>query len=947
MIQAIGLTSTARRKHLPRVDDLTFEARSGEVTVLLGPAGSGKSEALRLMLQLVPGRGVALFRGRPVQRIQHPAREIGVLLGDVPGHPARSARGHLRMLTAVAGVPAERADEVLEVVGLSGLADERLGNFSRGMDRRLGMAAALLGDPHTLVLDEPAWELSPREASWLYGLVRGYAEQGGLALIASRDPKVAARIADRVVTIDNGRLVADQTAADFSRTRLRPRVAVRTPHAERFAAVLSQEARSAERTQLRQGAVEVVCEGGSRISVYGTDCAFVGETAYRHGILVHQLTEEIGDTGDRFRPGPLIRADGRATARSTSARKTISPDESGGGETKGADVGARYADDMGEAVRDDETGAVEGGSITVRGHASVPAPGAHLPQRGGGAAVVTETREDGGRGCPATASEADDEPGCATGTQQAGEQAAAEERSQKAPEPSQEHRPASAEVLVPAVKQNSAPVTGISAPVDALPRAQRQSAPGASQSPAGAGRETVPEETGAAAQMPAAESESADGGHPAGPRGSAEEGTRSAGGPVFRAAETPDAQSAGRGGGAQGGAEGGPDPRRVFASDLAEPMPGRREEYGAAAATAQEGTLSAAVRTHGRRMYGVLRGRAGTRGNAASRTWSGKTPFGSPVSDTPGKRAVLPPVSRVVRRPGPVAPLQYELRRLFGVRTPWVLIGLALLAGLAVSVAVARVGAGGEAVVDAETGIAPALKLLTGWPPGSPFLVPPAALAAGLLGATAFGQEFRYPALVPAQVPVPRRLGLLVAKLAVTGGTAVALCAATALCNGVALTLLFGADSGALGFPAGTLHQDGLTSLSVPGGSAGGASVPSLGVQVVAVLALCVGCAWAGLLAAGVFRSTVLGVAAVVAVPLLVAPFLMEATVDAGGQSFGGLPERLRAVLLFPWPSVAERWGTVAGEIAAQPVGRALAFALMVLFCAYALTSLRGRPWRR
>ncbi|MEU2086818.1 ATP-binding cassette domain-containing protein [Streptomyces albus] len=944
MIQAIGLTSTARRKHLPRVDDLTFEARSGEVTVLLGPAGSGKSEALRLMLQLVPGRGVALFRGRPVQRIQHPAREIGVLLGDVPGHPARSARGHLRMLTAVAGVPVERADEVLEVVGLSGLADERLGNFSRGMDRRLGMAAALLGDPHTLVLDEPARELSPREASWLYGLVRGYAEQGGLALIASRDPKAAARIADRVVTIDNGRLVADQTAADFSRTRLRPRVAVRTPHAERFAAVLSQEARSAERTQLRQGAVEVVCEGGSRVSVYGTDCAFVGETAYRHGILVHQLTEEIGDCGDRFRPGPLIRADGRATARSASAQETISPDESGGGETKGANVGGRYTDDMGEAVRDGETRAAEGGSIvTVRGHASVPAPGAHLPQRGGAAAVVTETREDGERGCPTTASEADDEPKSATGTQQAGEQAPAEERSQEAPEPSQEHRPASAEVLVPAVKQNSAPVSGISAPVDSLPRAQRQSAPGASQSPAGAGGETVPEEIGATAQMPPAEREPADGGHSGGQRESAEEGTRSAGGPVFRAAEVPDAQSAGRG----GGAEGGPEPRRVFVSDLAEPMPGRREECGAAAATAQEGTVSAAVRTHGRRMYCVLRGRTGTRGNAASRTWSSKPPFGSPVSDTPGKRAVLPPVSRVVRRPGPVAPLQYELRRLFGVRTPWVLIGLALLAGLVVSVAVARVGAGDRAVVDAETGIAPALKLLTGWPPGSPFLVPPAALAAGLLGATAFGQEFRYPALVPAQVPVPRRLGLLVAKLVVTGGTAVALCAATALCNGLALTLLFGADSGALGFPAGAFHQDSLTSLSVPGGSAGGASVPSLGVQVVAVLALCVGCAWAGLLAAGVFRSTVLGVAAVVAVPLLVAPFLREAAVDAGGQSFDGLPERLRAVLLFPWPSVAERWGTVAGEIAAQPVGRALAFALTVLFCAYALTSLRGRPWRR
>lgn len=161
MIQAIGLTSVPRRHQLkPNVDDLTFEARPGRVTVLLGPKGSGKTTALRLMLQLQPGRGIALFRGRPVHRVAHLAREVGVLLGEVPGHPSRTARGHLRMLAAVAGVPADRADDVLDVVGLSGLADQRLGTLSRGMDRRLGVACALLGDPHTLVMDEPAQDLS-------------------------------------------------------------------------------------------------------------------------------------------------------------------------------------------------------------------------------------------------------------------------------------------------------------------------------------------------------------------------------------------------------------------------------------------------------------------------------------------------------------------------------------------------------------------------------------------------------------------------------------------------------------------------------------------------------------------------------------------------------------------------------------------------------------------
>ena len=196
MIQAIGLTSAARRNRPLAVDDLTFEARPGDVTVLFGPAGAGKSAALRLMLQLSHGRGVALFRGRPLHRVPHVAREIGVLLGDVPGHPARTARGHLQMLTAVAGVPRSRADELLDVVGLSGLADQRLGTFSLGMDRRLGLAAALLGDPHTLVLDEPEKDLAPREASWLRGMLRGFADEGGLVLTTTSNPREATRTGD-------------------------------------------------------------------------------------------------------------------------------------------------------------------------------------------------------------------------------------------------------------------------------------------------------------------------------------------------------------------------------------------------------------------------------------------------------------------------------------------------------------------------------------------------------------------------------------------------------------------------------------------------------------------------------------------------------------------------------------------------------------------------------
>ncbi len=288
MIQAIGLTSAPRRNQPPAVDDLTFEARPGLVTVVFGAPGAEKSTALRLLLQLEAGRGLALFRGRPLHRVPHPAREVGVVLGDVPGHPARTARRHLGRLTAAAGMPVARVDEVLDLVGLSSLAEQRLGDYSRGMDRRLGLASALLGNPHALVLDEPVRDLSPRETAWLHGLLRGYADQGGAVLVTTSEPRGLDRFADRVISIEGGRLAADQSAADFVRTRLRPRVVVRSPFADRLAGLLAREARAAGER------IEVVPEGSGRIAVYGSSCAAVGELAYRNGILVHRLADELG-----------------------------------------------------------------------------------------------------------------------------------------------------------------------------------------------------------------------------------------------------------------------------------------------------------------------------------------------------------------------------------------------------------------------------------------------------------------------------------------------------------------------------------------------------------------------------------------------------------------------------------------------------------------------------
>ncbi|WP_424211426.1 ATP-binding cassette domain-containing protein [Streptomyces sp. BI20] len=299
MLQAIGLTGAPRRDLPPAVDNLSFELAPGTVTALHGPPGCGSTEVLRLMLDLDPGRGLTAYGGRPLHRVEHPAREVGAVLGDVPGHPSRTVRGQLRMACAAVGVPAARADAVLRAVGAGALRDRRLGVLPRAADRRVGLAAALLADPRVLLLDRPTAGLTPREQVSLHALLRAHARRGGIVLFATEDPREAARFADRVLALDSGRLVADVSAAEFARTRLRPRVVVRTPYAARLAELLDREARAGRRT------VEVVREGGSRLSVYGGSCAEVGDVAFRHGVLVHRLADEVG-AEPRPAPAPVV-----------------------------------------------------------------------------------------------------------------------------------------------------------------------------------------------------------------------------------------------------------------------------------------------------------------------------------------------------------------------------------------------------------------------------------------------------------------------------------------------------------------------------------------------------------------------------------------------------------------------------------------------------------------
>ena len=192
---------------VPAVRDLTFEAPGGQVTGFLGPNGAGKTTTLRMVLGLVrPSAGTALIDGKRYAELPHPRRTVGAVLEATGFHPGRRAREHLRILAEVTGVPARRVDEVLDEVELTGAADRRVGGFSLGMRQRLGLAAALLGDPRVLVLDEPGNGLDPAGMAWLRGLLRTLAGEGRAVVVSSHVLAEVAQTVDRVVIVHKGRL---------------------------------------------------------------------------------------------------------------------------------------------------------------------------------------------------------------------------------------------------------------------------------------------------------------------------------------------------------------------------------------------------------------------------------------------------------------------------------------------------------------------------------------------------------------------------------------------------------------------------------------------------------------------------------------------------------------------------------------------------------------------
>ncbi|MWV57644.1 ABC transporter ATP-binding protein [Rathayibacter sp. VKM Ac-2754] len=275
MIEARGLTKRFGAK--TAVDAIDFTVAPGKVTGFLGPNGAGKSTTMRMIVGLDrPTAGSVRVNGRPYAEHAAPLREVGALLDAKAAHRGRSLRDHLRVIAATHRIPRARVEEVIEFVGLESVARKRVGGFSLGMGQRVGIATALLGDPQTLLLDEPVNGLDPEGVRWVRDFVRSQAADGRCVLLSSHLMSEMAQTADHIIVLGRGRVLADAPLADFL-AESRPRVRVESPEAPRLAELLA----------LRGAHVESVSGG---LDVDGMDAPTIGDLALGSGIALHGLT---------------------------------------------------------------------------------------------------------------------------------------------------------------------------------------------------------------------------------------------------------------------------------------------------------------------------------------------------------------------------------------------------------------------------------------------------------------------------------------------------------------------------------------------------------------------------------------------------------------------------------------------------------------------------------
>jgi ABC-2 type transport system ATP-binding protein len=287
MIEACGLTKDYGSKRA--VDGLTFTVRPGVVTGFLGPNGSGKSTTMRLILGLDrPTAGDATVEGRHYRDLTAPLHEVGALLEARSVHEVRSAYNHLLALAHTHGIPKRRVDELIDLVGLREVARKRAGQFSLGMAQRLGIAVALLGDPRTLLLDEPVNGLDPEGIHWMRNLLKGLAAEGRTVFVSSHLMSEMALTADHLIVIGRGRLIADTSVEGFVAGASKQRVRVRSPQADRLSGLLAGPDVTVH--AIEDGALEV----------QGLPAARVGDLAAANGVTIHELTPQQASLEEAF-----------------------------------------------------------------------------------------------------------------------------------------------------------------------------------------------------------------------------------------------------------------------------------------------------------------------------------------------------------------------------------------------------------------------------------------------------------------------------------------------------------------------------------------------------------------------------------------------------------------------------------------------------------------------
>jgi ABC-2 type transport system ATP-binding protein len=270
------------------VEDLSFRVEPARVTGFLGPNGAGKTTTLKVILGLArPSSGKTTIAGRSYRALDQPMRRVGAVLETSNYHPGRSGRNHLRVLAAATGIPRSRVEEVLELVAMKDVARRRVKGYSLGMRQRLGLAAALLGDPEVLVLDEPANGLDPAGIRWLRDLLRSLAGQGRTVFVSSHQLAEMEQIADDVIVIHRGKFIAQAAIAELA-SKATARVRVRSPQADRLRELLAGEGISVEAPD---AGVLVVREVTSER---------VGELAAANGIVLHELTPETATLEEAF-----------------------------------------------------------------------------------------------------------------------------------------------------------------------------------------------------------------------------------------------------------------------------------------------------------------------------------------------------------------------------------------------------------------------------------------------------------------------------------------------------------------------------------------------------------------------------------------------------------------------------------------------------------------------